>query len=152
VLSVERHRHVADITLHARGEKFLHGVGDASQWEQSLGDAVQKITQQAQKVKGKWKPRVRNGQRRVPAVVEPPAPAVSDEPAPPPRSGRSRSRMPPIFRATRQSLKPMSIAEATRSLNADGDGIVIFRDEETATVSVLYRRRNGDLALVQADV
>jgi len=28
VLTREKHRHRADITLHARGETFLHGVGN----------------------------------------------------------------------------------------------------------------------------
>ena len=36
VLTREKHRHRADITLHARGEKFLHGVGDSGSWETSL--------------------------------------------------------------------------------------------------------------------
>ena len=61
VLSREKHRHRADITLHARGEKFLHGVGDAASWETSLAQAIAKITQQAQRMKGKWQERKRRG-------------------------------------------------------------------------------------------
>src|SRR5262245_41551522 len=57
VLTREKHRHRAEITLHARGERFLHGVGDSSAWEPSIAQAIEKITQQAQKVKGKWQPR-----------------------------------------------------------------------------------------------
>src|SRR4051812_16792476 len=49
----------ADITRPARGEKFLHGVGRADNWETSLGEAVAKIAQQAQKVKSKWQDRKR---------------------------------------------------------------------------------------------
>ena len=54
----------ADITLHARGEKFLHGVGEASEWEAALSQAAEKIEQQAQKVKGKWQDRKRGGRGR----------------------------------------------------------------------------------------
>ena len=61
VLTREKHRHRADITLHARGEKFLHGVGSATAWEPSVSQAIEKITQQAQKVKGKWQERKRRG-------------------------------------------------------------------------------------------
>ena len=43
VLSREKHRHRADITLHARGEKFLHGVGDATNWEASITQAIGKL-------------------------------------------------------------------------------------------------------------
>src|SRR5215472_15034395 len=59
VLTREKYRHRAEITLHARGEKFLHGVGNANAWEASLSQAIEKITQQAQKVKGKWQERKR---------------------------------------------------------------------------------------------
>src|SRR5262245_55565191 len=61
VLTREKHRHRADITLHARGEKFLHGVGSAVAWEPSVSMAIEKITQQAHKVKGKWQERKRRG-------------------------------------------------------------------------------------------
>ena len=61
VLTREKHRHRAEITLHARGEKFLHGVGNTGSWEGSLADAIEKLGQQAQKVKGKWQGRKRRG-------------------------------------------------------------------------------------------
>lgn len=147
VLSIERHRHRADITLHARGEKFLHAVGDGTQWEPSLGEAVEKITQQAQKVKGKFQPR--KGGRREPAGAPPEAVAKPMREA---RGQRAATPIPPIVRAGSQALKPMSLADAARVIANDGDGVVLFRDVETTAVSVLFRRRNGDLALVQADV
>ena len=61
VLTREKHRHRTDITLHARGEKFLHGVGDSGSWEASLSAAIDKISQQIQKIKGKWQSRKRQG-------------------------------------------------------------------------------------------
>src|SRR6266849_5661341 len=69
VLTLEKRRRRADITVHARGEKFLHGVGNSANWEVSVGQAIDKIAQQAQKVKGKWQERKRRG-RRAAAVVE----------------------------------------------------------------------------------
>src|SRR5918912_3623072 len=69
VLTREKYRHRAEITLHARGEKFLHGVGNTGSWEGSVADAIEKITQQAQKVKGKWQERKRRGTKA--AVVAP---------------------------------------------------------------------------------
>src|SRR5580765_7991788 len=54
VLTREKHRHRTDITLHARGEKFLHGEAVSDNWDTSIGEAVDKISQQAQKVKSKW--------------------------------------------------------------------------------------------------
>src|SRR4029450_2017849 len=82
VLTREKHRHRADITLHARGEKFLHGVGSATAWEPSVAQAIEKITQQAQRVKGKWQERKRRGGAKgavVGAETEA-APAEADAP------------------------------------------------------------------------
>ena len=67
VLTREKNRLCTEITLHARGEKFLHGVGDARTWSGSLTGAVDKIAQQAHTVKGKWQARKRRGVRRTQA-------------------------------------------------------------------------------------
>jgi putative sigma-54 modulation protein len=142
VLTREKHRHRAEITLHARGEKFLHGVGTTGSWEGSLASAIEKLGQQAQKVKGKWQGRKRRGPKDV-GLLEAPEPESA------PKAIRERVRMPRILRTSRQEIKPMSVSDAAREVDADGDGVVVFRDTDTASISVLYRRRNGELALVQ---
>ena len=138
VLTRERHRHRTDITLHARGEKFLHGVGNAASWETSLSEAIGKIAQQAQKVKGKWQARKRRGGRRTGARADlrersarPGAPAVSPPPA---GSGRVRLRMPRVLRTSRLAIKAMSVADAAREIDALGGGIVVFRDADTEEI------------------
>src|SRR4029450_13417880 len=71
VLTREKHRHRADITLHARGEKFLHGVGDGTNWETSLAQAFAKLTKQAKRMTGKFQERKRRGTvKRMPIVAE----------------------------------------------------------------------------------
>jgi len=146
VLSREKHSVRADITLHARGEKFLHGVGNADGWETSIGEAIDKISQQAQRVKSKYADRKRRGAKGTPIVGEPGEAAAAS----PARAGGERVRMPRILRATRQTVRPMSVADATRAIDAKGDGVVIFRDVERDSVSVLYRR-NGELTLVETE-
>src|SRR5262249_7448111 len=73
VLTREKHGVRAEITLHARGEKFLHGLGNSQTLETSIGAAVEKIAQQALKVKGKWQGRKRHGRAvaRVRGVAPP---------------------------------------------------------------------------------
>jgi putative sigma-54 modulation protein len=149
VLSREKHSVRADITLHARGEKFLHGVGNAEGWETSIGEAIDKISQQAERVKSKFTDRKRRGVKGTPIIGES-REAASVKPAGSARPVRERVRMPRILRATRQTIKLMSVADATREIDANGDGLVIFRDTERETVSVLYRR-NGELTLVETE-
>jgi putative sigma-54 modulation protein len=137
VLTSEKRGRRADITLHARGEKFLHGVGDATAWESSLSQALDKIVQQARKVKSKWQEPKRRSAKGVARPAAPRAPG--------------RVRMPRILRASRQALKAMSVGEAAREIEANGEGVLVFRDAETAAISVLYRRANGELTLVETE-
>jgi len=45
----------------------------------------------------------------------------------------------------------MSVADAAREVEAGGDGLVIFRDMDTLSISVVYRRANGELTLVETE-
>jgi ribosomal subunit interface protein len=81
VLSKEKNRFVADLTVHARQDHILHGLGATASWGTSLTAAVQKVIQQADKVKGKWQRRKRSA-----ASVRTLPPAVSI------RAPRSRRR------------------------------------------------------------
>jgi putative sigma-54 modulation protein len=152
VLSRAKNGCRADLTLHARGETFLHGVGKGGSWEPAVGDAVAKILQQAQKVKTKWQNRTRRGQKTsVVAAVEhagAEAAARPREKARPPRP--ARPRLPRILRSARQAVKPMSVGDAARELEANG-APVVFRDTDTQSVSVLYRSANGELTLVETE-
>jgi len=148
VLAREKHRHLTEINLHARGEKFLHAVGNAGSWEASLTDAMEKLGQQVQKVKGKWEQGKRRGGRQVPAPFEPTPVATDVTPAP----ARIRPRMPRTMRASRQAIKVMTVADAARTLDGNRDGIVCFLDPESALINVLYRRHNGELTLVEIDI
>ena len=150
VLTREKHRHRADITLHARGEKFLHGVGDSGSWEQSLSVAIDKITQQAHKIKGKWQERKRRGSGKGAPLGGEELEVAAATPGAAAKPKRERARMPRILRASRQSLKPMSLADAAREIGDGDERIVVFRDVETSSISVLYRR-NGELTLVETE-
>ena len=142
VLTREKFRRGAEITLHARGENFLHGVGSSETWERSLSQAVEKIAHQAEKVKGKWQGRKRSSLRRTPRAVE-------ARPASPKPAVRT-PQMPKIFRSSRQAIREMSVADAAREIDRH-DGLVIFRDPERTSVSVLYRQANGELTLVETE-
>jgi ribosomal subunit interface protein len=146
VLSREKHSVRADITLHARGERFLHGVGNSDAWEPSIGEAIDKISQQAQRLKTKLTERKRRGIKGTPIIGES-REAAAVRPAAVP--ARDRPRMPAILRASRQTIKTMSVSDAARQIEGDGD-IVIFHDAERDSVSVLFRRA-GELTLVETE-
>ena len=152
VLAREKHRHLTEITLHARGEQFLHAVGDTGNWETSLTDATDKLAHQVQKLKGKRQERKRHGVKgAAPAPLERPAaaPVASDVSAAP---ARVRPRMPRTLNASRQAIKVSSVADAARTLDGNRDGIVVFLDPESGLINVMYRRRNDELTLVEIEL
>jgi ribosomal subunit interface protein len=61
VVVKEKINNVVEITLHARGEQFLHAVGKAGTWETAMTNAVAKVLHQLEKIKGIWQERKRRG-------------------------------------------------------------------------------------------
>ena len=152
VLAREKHRHCTEITLHARGEKFLHGVADAGNWETSLSATIDKLANQAAKLKGKRQQRKRRG-IGIKAAPEPQLEAADASPGSAlARTGRVRPRMPRTMRASRQAVRTMSVADAVRAVDANRDGIVVFLDPETASINVLSRRSDCELTLVEIEL
>jgi putative sigma-54 modulation protein len=81
VLAKEKNRLVAEVIVHARQDHILTGLGSTGAWGTSLTAAVQKVMQQADRVKGKWQ-----GRKRAAASVRTLPPAVNV------RAPRSRRR------------------------------------------------------------
>lgn len=136
----------ADVTLHARGERFLHGRGEAAAWDAAIQQATEKIEQQALKLKGKWEDRKRGGRDLVPMEPEaaPPAPKPSPKPL------RTPLQRPRVLRTTRQAIRTLSVADATRRLDSGNGGPLVFREAETDELNILYRDADGELVLVVA--
>jgi putative sigma-54 modulation protein len=61
VVKKERIKNVVEITLHARGERFMHAVGKAPTWQTAMTAAISKLMHQTEKVKGVWQERKRRG-------------------------------------------------------------------------------------------
>lgn len=141
VLSKEKNGSRADVTLHARGEKFLHGQGRGENFAAAMAEAVEKLVHQAQTVKGKWEARKRRGRK---GTDEAPVDAVQEAEAP---KKRARVKMPRILKASKQVIRDMSAGDAANLVDG-GDGPIIFRDVETERIAVLYRTPGGDLTLI----
>jgi putative sigma-54 modulation protein len=134
-LTKEKYRVRTEIALHTKGDHVLRGNGEGNALPLSVRMATEKIEQQAQKLKGKWDGRKRKG-------------AGSRVVAQTPREAGA----PRIVRATRYAVKPMSIEDA--ALRVDGGGgetFIVFRNAETDAVSILYRRKDGNLGLIEPD-
>jgi putative sigma-54 modulation protein len=48
-------------------------------------------------------------------------------------------------------VKPMSVEDAALRVDASGDSFVVFRNADTDAVSILYKRKDGNLGLIEPD-
>ena len=134
ILTKEKYRHLSEIVIHARGDHILRGTGTGNAWHLSLRQASEKIEQQAQKLKSKWAERKRRGS------------GAREMPAP------ERAVVPPrVVRATRSAIKPMSVEDAALRVETGPDTFIVFRNAETDAVSILYRRKDGNLGLIEPE-
>jgi putative sigma-54 modulation protein len=138
ILTKEKYRHRAEIIIHARGDRMMRGLGEGNAWPISVRQASEKIEQQAHKLKSKWAERKRRGAgaRTVQQTTG------AEEPA---QTGRR------VVRATRYAVKPMSIEDAALQVESAAEAFVVFRNADTEAVSILYRRKDGNLGLIEPD-
>jgi putative sigma-54 modulation protein len=153
VITREKARFHAEVTLHVRGEHFLHGEATGREAQTALGAAIDKIDRQLGKLKGKWT----EGKRR--AI----SPAKAASAAPRPRRGAAMfgtglaQREPDgagqirIIRARRYAVKPMSVDEAAMEVGDGRDAFLVFRNSSTEEINVLFRRPDGNLGLIEPE-
>ena len=136
-LTKEKYRHIAEILLHARGDHTLTGVGQGNTWPLAVRQAQAKVEQQAQKLKSKW---TEGRHRRAAAKRSPAIVSAAADAAPGPRVVRGR-----------YPIKPMSVEDAALRLENGAETFVVFRDADRDSVNILYRRKDGNLALIETD-
>ena len=65
------------------------------------------------------------------------------------REEGGREPTPRVIRTRAFPVKPMTLEEAAVQVGSSEQGFVIFRDSITERVSVLYRRKDGNLGLIE---
>ncbi len=100
------------------------------------GIAADRVERQVEKLKGKWSGR----RRRTPVVAEGGVVA---------RPAASNGRR--IIRARRYAVKPMSIEDAAAEIGDGSDAVIVFRNSASDAVTVLYRRPDGHLGLIEPE-
>lgn len=146
VLSQQRGVFVCEMTVHAREDHMLHGLGRHGQIPRAVSLAVDKVAQQAQKLKDRWKTR-----RRAPVNGAPRPGSGQAGPAGGERVTAAEITAPRVIRSRRSAVKPMSLDDAMLAL-ADGDqSFLVFRQARSDAVAILYRRPDGHFGLIEPE-
>jgi putative sigma-54 modulation protein len=111
------------------GGRFLRVASDAATPDAALDDAVERFTRQLRRMKE----RTIDGRRRT---------ASAD-------LGTDSADTEEIVRTKQFIMKPMSLDEATLQMELLGHGFFFFHNAATDKQSVLYRRRDGRLGLIE---
>jgi putative sigma-54 modulation protein len=160
VLTREKRDMRAEVTVHARGDNMLSAISAGGTWTVAVGDAVEKVVQQAAKVKDKWRTRKRNGVvgRRTAAALAPePRPAVGLAEAPATTAPRRRLARPasapsaPRVWTVRYAVKPMRVEDAAVRLRDATEPFIVFRQADTEQLAILFARPDGRLALIEPE-
>jgi len=147
VLAVEKRRHLAEIQVKSR-TALLSGAHETEDLYASIGDVVEKLERQALKHKEKLTNRKKRGGRRIAASLP-----VPEQPTKPKKSARTgpAPRAPRILPSDRYRLKPLSAEDAAMELDSAGGDLLVYRDDQTYRVNVVYRRKDGDFGLVDPE-
>ena len=139
VLSVEKFRYVAEINIMAKGISLV-GKEEAKDMQLAIDNVIDKIERQIKKHKEKSREHKANTNRPedMGGLREAPAPFEEESKL---RVGETR----------RVVLKPMSLDEAILEMESSRNRFVIYRDAHSENISVIYRRDDGNFALLEAN-
>ena len=159
ILSVEKHRSIAEITVAVRNHAPIVGLHQASDMSVAISTALDKIERQAVKYKTRWKSKKQRARKR---QVEPVPEEVSLAIA---VGGDIKTAVPVkvhsfhsnvkfteahiIKSSDSVSHKPLTLEEAVKECEFRDRDVFVFRDME-GRVKVLHRKKDGKMELIDA--
>lgn len=138
ILSVEKHRQIAEVTLHVR-ELTIRGEESSADLYSAIDLVADKIERQILRYKEKIVDHSGRGLGRLRSKEE----TASAE------SESSLEEGPRIVKTKNFAMKPLSPDEAAIQMDLVGHNFFVFRNARTQEVNVLYRRRDGDYGLIE---
>ena len=158
-VSQHRGRHAAEITLLSNG-LMVRGEEKAASLRQAFDLAVEKLDSQLRRFKEKSQTRTRRHNNRDDVSgtvsratlagagiaadgISTQATAVNTS------STRDDEADDEVVRVKRFALKPMSTEEASMQMDMLGHSFFVFRDAGNNQVSVVYRRHDGGVGLIE---
>lgn len=137
-LTVEKIRHIAEITITARGITIK-----ASEETNDMYAALDAVTDKIERQLRRYKERIKahkpgndSTDRRVKKTI---LAAESIE----------QSQEPVIIRSNTFSIKPMSVEEAVMQMDLLNKDFLVFTDSSTEDINVIYRRKDGNFGLIE---
>jgi ribosome hibernation promoting factor len=136
VLSVLKRRHIAEFIVTS-GRMSFTATEETGDLYSAIDLAIAKLERQVARRTTKRKSRKHDGSVVAAAVLP---------------TSRMRGRPGPTIETERVAVKPMSVDEGVLQLNLLKKDFFLFKNAATDTLSVIYRRRDGNYGLIEPEV
>jgi putative sigma-54 modulation protein len=157
---MERHLHKVELIVNFYDHSLV-GEGADADLDTALCGAVEKLEKQASKLRAKWRDThrnvkiVRSGKETFGGTDKIAAPKT-EAPVKPVKAQKIENKVrngalkPKLFRVNYdEDRKPMTLEEATMEMES-GVNYVVYRDSDRGGLSMLVRRPDGHLDLIEA--
>lgn len=136
VLSVQKFRHTADVTISANGIKIKA--------QEETGDLYSAIDLVMDKIEKQVK-RQRERLKEHKAEVRP----RSEEEETAPGEEEPVAEAPQVIKKERFFAKPMDVEEAAMQLRLSSNEFLVYTNAKTRVINVLYKQKDGNFGLIE---
>ena len=140
IVAADKHRQIAEISVHSPNLD-LAASDEKGDLAGSLAGVIDKLARQAQRHVGKRRERKRRAPGRTMALWSGVLAAGQE----------ARAAAPRVIRSRRVLIKPLTVDEAIVEMGKTDDGLLVYRDIDTERLNVLYRRKDGQLGLIEPE-
>jgi len=139
VLSVEKHRHSAEINLSQANGNTLRSLEETHDMYESVDKVIEKIEKQARKLNNK-RETSRKGRKSTKDL-----PLADDDDVP------DAGETPTVVRTQKFAVKPMPVDEAAMQLRMSPEDFLMFLNAESQQINVMYKRKDGTYGLIEPE-
>ena len=137
VLGVEKFRHMADVTFSVNGTR-IKAVEETGDMYSAIDQVMDKIEKQVKRHRSKIR-------KRTPGTIKGQETLVSEETEEETRLNAEE----PSIEVEKLVAKPMDPEEAAMQLEISQQEFLVFRNSRSKEINVLYKRRDGNLGLIE---
>jgi putative sigma-54 modulation protein len=140
--STQRNWHIVEVSLDGDGI-LLRGEERSDNMYASIDQVVEKLESQIKRFKGKLMDRVH---------VEPPKELAAESGDEEAEDAAEEEAVPRIVRMKRFPVKPMTPEEATLEMEMLNHDFFVFRNGDSDTINVVYKRQDGNYGLLEPEL
>lgn len=137
VLSVEKFRRLADVTLSLNGT-MIKGVEETEDMYSAIDQVMDKIEKQVKRYRSKIRNRRPENRKNEDSLAVEEIEEATD-----------RGPEEPRIEVEKMVAKPMDAEEAAMQFTMSQQDFMVFRNSRSREINVIYKRRDGNLGLIE---